>query len=72
MKLNSVKGHFIMSCKESATTMIDGLPISPFLNEVLVPCESNYDFRGKRFLEKRRVCQEDITLNLYLSRSRNM
>ena len=72
MKLNSVKGHLIISCKESATTMIDGLPTSPFLNEVLVPCQSNYDFRGKRFLKKRGVCQEDMTLNLYLSRSRCM
>ena len=72
MKLNSVKGHLIMSCKESATTVTDSLPTSPFLNEVFVPCQSNYDFRGKRFLEKRRVFQKDVTLNLYLSRSRSM
>ena len=45
MKVNSDKSHFIMSCTEATTAMIDGLPIDSSKTEVLLGITINHELK---------------------------
>ena len=45
MKANSDKSHFIMSCAEATTAMIDGLPIDSSKTEVLLGITSDHELK---------------------------
>ena len=45
MKANSDKSHLLMSCVETTTAMIDGLPIDSSKTEVLLGITINHELK---------------------------